>query len=186
MTQLAFSTEGTQLATASEDGVSIWNTTTGEELFAIQEAGNIMRVAFSPDDKLLATGGPDGMVAIWDAETGRQILSLFGHTRPIFGIGFTPDGLRLATASGDETVKIWDIETGEELLTLVGHTGRVHGLAITLDGSRLVTAGEDGISRIYLLKTDELVKLARSRLTRSLTTEECQKYLHVEECPVSP
>lgn len=143
-------------------------------------------MTFSPDGKLLATGGLEGMAAIWEATTGKQILSLFGHTRPIFGIAFTPDGSRLATASGDGTVKIWDVRNGEELLTLLGHTGRVFGVAISPDGTRLATAGQDGISRIYLLKIDELVMLARSRLTRSLTADECQKYLHMEECPFEP
>jgi len=54
------------------------------------------------------------------------------------------------------------------------------------DGSHLATAGGDGTARIYTLKMDELVELAQSRLTRSLTAEECQKYLHTEQCPITP
>jgi WD40 repeat protein len=126
------------------------------------------------------------MAAIWDTATGKQLYSLVGHTRPIFGVAFTPDGSRLATASGDGTVKIWDSESGKELLTLLGHTGRVFGVAISSDGTQLATAGQDGTSRVYLLKIEDLVKLAQSRLTRSLTAEECQKYLHVEACPTGP
>lgn len=111
---------------------------------------------------------------------------MLGHTRPIYSVAFTPDGSRLATASGDGTVKLWDSNTGEELLTLLGHAGRVFSLAISPDGSWLATAGQDGISRVYLLNLEELVKLARSRLTRQLTTEECHKYLHAEVCPSEP
>ena len=45
--------------------------------------------------------------------------------------------------------------------------------------------GLDGV-RVYELQMEDLVALANSRLTRSLTTEECQKYLHVEQCPLEP
>ena len=48
-----------------------------------------------------------------------------------------------------------------------------------------VLVGLDGV-RVYALQMEDLVALAKSRLTRSLTTEECQKYLHVEQCPLEP
>jgi WD40 repeat protein len=51
------------------------------------------------------------------------------------------------------------------------------------DGTRLATSSADGTVRVYLLNIEELIALARSRVTRALTTEECQKYLHVEACP---
>ena len=54
------------------------------------------------------------------------------------------------------------------------------------DGTRLATAGRDGTVRIFLLKIEELIALANSRVTRSLTTAECQQYLHVDACPVQP
>jgi WD40 repeat protein/transcriptional regulator with XRE-family HTH domain len=187
--QLRFNPEGTQLATvseASEDGVKIWDAVTGEELFVMKEAGAVLGLTFSPDGKRLATGDSEGMSAIWDAATGQKVLSLFGHTRAVFAVAFTPNGLQLATASGDGTVKIWDTRSGEELLTLFGQTGRIFGMAISPDGARLATAGQDGISRVYLLKIEDLVKLGQSRLTRTLTGEECQKYLHTNVCPASP
>jgi len=187
--QLAFNPDGTQLVTVSansEDGLKVWNSTTGEELLGLKDAGSILGVAFSPDGKRLATGNGEGIAAIWDAASGKKLFSFFGHSRPVFSVAFTPDGSRLATASGDGTVKLWDTKTGEELLTLFGHIGRIFSVAISPDGTRLATAGQDGISRVYLLNIDDLVRLARSRLTRSLTTEECQKYLHMQECPSTP
>jgi len=51
------------------------------------------------------------------------------------------------------------------------------------DGRRLATASRDGTSRVYVAELDDLVSLARSRVTRSLTVEECQKYLHKTQCP---
>jgi len=186
ITGIAFDPVGTRLATASDDGARVWEAATGKELLKLKEAGSILTVAFSPDGKRLATGHPDGTVIIWDVTTGQKLLLLFGHTRAIFSVAFTPDGSRLATASGDATVKIWDAGSGKELFTLFGHTGRVFDLAISPDGTRLATAGQDGISRVYLLNLKDLVNLARSRVTRTLTKEECQKYLHVNACPASP
>jgi WD40 repeat protein len=89
----------------------------------------------------------------------------------------------LATCSQDGTTKVWDASSGAELLTLRGHAGVVSGCAFSPDGTHLATAGNDGTARIYLLDIEELIALAKSRLTRSLTTEECKKYLHVEACP---
>jgi hypothetical protein len=50
----------------------------------------------------------------------------------------------------------------------------------------LITTNQDGIGRVYALRIEDLITLAKSRLTRSLTTEECQKYLHVDACPKGP
>ena len=99
------------------------------------------------------------------------------------------DGKRLATASYDRTAKVWDAVSGKELLTLRGHTGRVFALAYSPDGKRLGTASEDETAQIYALDMHELLDLARGRVTRtprSLTLEECQRYLQSETCPPLP
>jgi WD40 repeat protein len=59
-------------------------------------------------------------------------------------------------------------------------------VAFSPDGTRLATSGQDGTIRIYLLRIEELIALAKSRVKRALTTGECQKYLHIEQCPASP
>jgi len=51
------------------------------------------------------------------------------------------------------------------------------------DGRFLVSSGNDGTIRVYLAQTDDLVDLARSRVTRTLTDDECRRFLHVEACP---
>jgi hypothetical protein len=73
-------------------------------------------------------------------------------------------------------------------LTLSGHTGSVRGVAFSPDGSRLATASADKTVRVYSLSPniEALMALARTRVTRSLTAEECQKFLHVEQCPPLP
>jgi hypothetical protein len=61
----------------------------------------------------------------------------------------------------------------------------VIGVAFDPEGMQVATGADDGTVRIYVVRVEDLITLARSRVTRSLTTEECQKYLHVDECPTS-
>jgi WD40 repeat protein len=130
----------------------------------------------------LATAGLEGNAKLWDAQTGKELLTLSGHTGQVFSIAFSPDGNTVATASGDKTAKLWDALTGKELLTLHAPDG-LTSVSFNPDGSQLAVASRDGTNRIYLLKIEDLVALAKQRVTRSLTAEECQQYLHMDTCP---
>ncbi len=112
-----------------------------------------------------------------------ELFTPRGHRGWIKDLSYSPDGKRFATASDDGTTKMWDAATGQELLTISGHEGGVFGVAFSQDGTRLATGGRDGTVRVYLLRVEDLVALAQSRLTRSWRADECQKYLHVKECP---
>ena len=129
----------------------------------------------------------DHTAKVWDAKSGRELLTLRGHSEPLDGVAFSPDGKRLATASGDKTAKVWDAESGKELLTL-RHSGPVDGVAFSPDGKRLATASEseDRSVQVYALDLRELLNLARGRVTRTFTVEECQSYFQSETCPPLP
>jgi WD40 repeat protein len=143
-------------------------------------------VAFSPDGKRLATASDDNTAKVWDAFTGRELLTLRGHSYHVRGVAFSPNGKYLATASNDDTTRVWDAATGQALLTLHGHKGFVWGVAYSPDGKRLATASEDGTVQVYAIDIHELLKLARSRVTRDLTPEECKRYFQSETCPPLP
>lgn len=187
---VAFSPDGAQLATASTDGTAkIWNAKTGELILTLTgHSSGVVDIAYSPDGTKIATASNDATAKIWDADTGTELLSLTGHAAELRPIDFSPDGKFLATGSGDNTAKIWDVETGQELLTLPGSEGGVYGVAFSpSDGaSHLVVASNDGVVRVFLMRIDELLALAETRVTRPLTTAECHKYLHVDQCPDEP
>jgi WD40 repeat protein/tRNA A-37 threonylcarbamoyl transferase component Bud32 len=89
--------------------IRVWNARTGEEVLTINEpTRHRSGVAFSPDGQRLA-GSNSGYVAVWDAETGQELLALRGHAG--FSVAFSPDGRRLASGSeGGQTGKVvvWD------------------------------------------------------------------------------
>ncbi|HXQ32402.1 MAG TPA: hypothetical protein VN843_00135, partial [Anaerolineales bacterium] len=122
---------------------------------------------------------------VWDAVSGKELQTITGHTARIFDLAFSPDGKTIATASGDRTAKLWDVHTGRLFLTLDAPDG-VTGVAFHPDGSQLAMAVQDGTVRIHLLRMEDLVALAKKRVTRTLTTEECRQYLHIETCPTEP
>jgi WD40 repeat protein len=98
----------------------------------------------------------------------------------------SPDGGRLATSGNDGRVKVWDAASGEELHVLYT-PGRSfpNEVAFSPDGRRLASSEQFGNVRVWALDIDQLVELARSRLTRGLTDQECRQYLHMAACPPS-
>ena len=74
-------------------------------------------------------------------------------------------------------------ETGVEQLVLRGTERRVGNVLFSPDGSKLVSVADDGIVRVWALDLDDLIAIAESRLTRTLTDDECRQYLHVDRCP---
>ncbi len=182
-----YSADGSLLVTGSFDGTAIvWDAVTGKELFPlIGHSDVVRRAAFSPDSTRIVTASFDGTAKVWDAASGKELLTLSGHTSSLFDAAFNPNGKRIATVSGDRTAKIWDAVTGQELWTFHAPDG-LTGVAFSPDGSQLAVGSRDGTTRIYLLHIEDLIALANSRLTRTLTLEECQQYLHLDACPVAP
>lgn len=151
LTSIAFSPDGSRIATASLDNeVTLWNTAAGQKSLTLgRHHARIAAVAYSRDGKHLATASWDGTARVWDASSGQALVALRGHTGAVVAVAFSPDGLRLATASSDRTAKIWDAASGQNLLTLSGHAGAVYGAAFSPDGARLATASWDKTAKVW-------------------------------------
>jgi len=181
--EVSFSPDGKYLATANANGTAVvWDGATGAPLDTLVGHSNrVQSVSFSPDGERLLTTSSDATAKIWDVKTGKELLTLVGHTDAVWRGRYSPDGALIATASFDKTTRIWDAHSGHELLVLPGHSKWVKGVAFSPDGRRLVSCSEDNTIRMYSLDAKNLVLLALSRLSRSLTVQERnKKYLRDE------
>ena len=170
-----------QTSMKTEPNVALWTVDPAEKIAEAEHPAFLRGgLDFSPDGASLVTGGADGVVRLWQVPGLEQVLTMEGHTGPIQDAVYTEDGTRIATSGEDGTVRLWDAQSGELQVTLSGHDGFAD-IDVSTDGRYLVTA--DGTTaRVWALDLDELVGMAESRLTRSLTEAECVSY-HFETCP---
>jgi eukaryotic-like serine/threonine-protein kinase len=110
----------------------------------------VVGVAFTPDGRILASGGEEGTAKLWDVAMHREIATLKGHLQSIHALDISPDGRSLATADGGaESVKLWDIHTHQELITLSGDGSLMKLLAFSPDGNMIIGLNNEGHLHIW-------------------------------------
>jgi WD40 repeat protein len=166
---VALAADAQLLASSGEDGtVRLWDPRSacsagqgasgGQRLATLQgHTGGVWGVALSADGRLLASGGGDGAVRLWEASTGRLLRTLQGHTSGVWGVSLSADGQLLASGGGDGAVRLWDVSSGRLLATLQGHTGAVWSVALAPDGRLLASGGGDGTARLWEASTGQLL-----------------------------
>ncbi|MFD8559683.1 AAA family ATPase [Streptosporangium canum] len=111
--------------------------------------GGVRSVAFTRDGKILASGGDDGTVRLWDVTHRREIAQLAAGQGGVWPVAFTRDGKTLAGGGGDGTVQLWDVASGREIARLASDQGWVSEVAFTPDGRTLASGGSDGSVRLW-------------------------------------
>jgi WD40 repeat protein len=110
-------------------------------------------VAWSPNGEMIAGVGSNGLVRIWDADTGQVLHDLQGGARFVNSVAWSPDNTRIASGGDDPTIRVWSAVTGQLLASLEGHGTTVVTIAWNADGSQLASAsfgdGLDDSLRIW-------------------------------------
>ena len=111
-------------------------------LFLGHEAA-VWSVAVSPDGRYGLSGDADGVIFLWNLETGEPLRRLEGHTDRVDSLAFTPDGRQAVSASQDKTLIHWDLETGQVIRQMSGHESGINTVAVSPDGLQ-VASGSGG------------------------------------------
>ena len=186
ITEAKFSPDGKTLAVVSDAKyVVLWDVASWTQKAAFASHTDFIKgLAYSPDGTHIVTGSYDTTAIVWDAKTGEPLLTLSGHSQGINDVAYSPDGRLIATASVDGTAKLWDANTGQLLVTHQAPNDQVLSVAFSQDGKYLATGSEVGTVRFYYVNFDDVYSLAKERITRTFTVQECQNYLHEQACPV--
>ena len=162
-----FSPDGKVVAWQDGRMLVIMDTSTGKELRRCEAHLYIWCVAFSPTDKLVATGHEDNTILLWDWTTGKLISNFRSRGDNVSSLAFSPDGKTLASGlvsnkndDNDDrcTAALWDVGTGKELQRLkVGRVG-ARQVAFAPNGRHLLTAYDNGVVGLWDARTGTVLR----------------------------
>jgi WD40 repeat protein len=174
----AFSSDDRYVAAGTFCGrVLVWDLATGRQVgHTLDLGGQLAFTAFSPDGKRLAIASWDGTIKISPVPLTGQAATLTENTKGVPQVSWSPDGRYLASAGLDHTVRIFDARSLNEL-RVIAQPEAVSGIAFTADSRDVISSSGDNNAWIWDACTDcespsQLLALARSRVTRTLTAEE--------------
>lgn len=148
----AISQSGSLLAISSGGEVALLEGEQAKKRHMLRQDANVFSVAISPDEQMVATGGNDNIVRLFNAKSGELEAQWKGHGEgeiflpsAIYSLAFSPDGKRVASGGHDGRVIVWDVKTGNALLKAeIRSLPIVHSVVFSPD-SKLVAGGFTGV-----------------------------------------
>jgi serine/threonine protein kinase/DNA-binding SARP family transcriptional activator/WD40 repeat protein len=180
---VAFSPDGHRLVAASLGELLVYDTRSWKRLVR-RPFGDVL-IRFSPDGRFLVGTTPANQVAIVDTATWRTKATLVGPQGQIKDLDISPDGTKIASADFSGVVRVWELQSGKPLQAIPFGDIPIENAKFLDNRHLLVVPANGGDVLTMTLDVHELLRIARGRLTRRFTQEECRTYLHVDTCPSS-
>lgn len=148
------------LLVAAESGaVHLFDSGTGgvRQNRVLRHGSRLVGAALRADGLVAATAGTDGVIRLWDTQTGRATRKILPPPQ-LGAVALDPTGRLIAAAAGKD-IAVFDAHTGRRLKVLSGHTKPVTGIAFSPDGTRLVSSSVDHDARVWDAQTLTLRKV---------------------------